>query len=130
MAGGDRKHADSALIAALAGGSTVEDAATTAGVGVATVYRRLKEPEFRRQVDDARAEMIAAAVAKLGAASTKAVAKLEGRLAAEAEAVQLGAAKAILDAALRWREHEDLAERVAALEGQLTQEGGAKRWAS
>ena len=51
MAGGDRSGADAALIAALAGGSTVEDAATTAGIGVTTAYRRLKDAGFRKQVD-------------------------------------------------------------------------------
>ena len=130
MAGGDRSKADAALIAALAGGSTVESAASTVGVGVATVYRRLATPEFRTQVDDARAELIAVAVARLGAASTKAVTTLEGLLAADSEAVQLGAARAILDAALKWREHNDLTERVRALEAQVTPEQGGKRWAS
>ena len=130
MAGGDRSGADAALIAALAGGNTVEDAATTAGIGVATAYRRLKEPAFRQRVDDARAELIAAAAAKLGAASTRAVTTLEGLLSAESEAVQLGAARSILDAALKWREHQDLAERVRTLEDQVTTEHGRKRWAS
>ncbi len=129
MAGGDRSKADGALIAALAGGSTVEDAATTAGVGAATAYRRLREPAFRKRIDDARSELIAAAVARLGAASTGAVATLEGLLAADSEAVRLGAARAILDAALKWREHEDLTERVRVLEEQLGQDGSARRWA-
>ena len=129
MAGGDRSKADAALVAALAGGSTVEDAAATVGVGVATVYRRLQVPEFRTQIDDARAVLIATAVARLGAASTRAVATLEGLLSADSEAVQLGAAKAILDAALRWREHQDLTERVRVLEEQLGQDGSARRWA-
>ena len=44
MAGGDRKNADSALVAALAGGSTVEAAAHLAGVSQSTAYRRLKDP--------------------------------------------------------------------------------------
>ena len=130
MADGGRKNADAALIAALATGATVRDAAAAAGVAERTVYRRLEDPTFRHQVDDARAELIATAVARLGAAATKAVGKLEDLLTAESEAVRLGAAKAILDAALRWREHQDLTERVAALEAHLTQEGGSKRWAS
>ena len=127
MAGGDRSKADAALIAALAGGNTVESAASTVGVGVATVYRRLATPEFRTQVDDARAELIAVAVARLGAASTKAVTTLEGLLAADSEAVQLGAARAILDAALKWCEHEDLTERVRLLEEQLAPDRGGTR---
>ena len=129
MSGGERRNADAPLVAALAGGATVRDAAVEVGIGEATAHRRLKEPEFRKRVDDARAELIAAAVARLGAASTRAVATLEGLLAADSEAVRLGAAKAILDAALRWREHQDLTERVRALEEQLGQDGSARRWA-
>ena len=129
MAGGDRSGADAALIAALAGGSTVEDAATTAGIGTATAYRRLREPTFRKRIDEARAELIAAAVARLGAASTKAVATLEGLLVADSEAVRLGAARAILDSALKWREHQDLTERIRVLEEQLGQDGSTRRWA-
>ena len=133
MADGGRKNADAALIAALATGATVRDAASDVGVGERTVYRRLDDPAFRRQVDDARAALIATAVARLGAASTKAVATLEGLLTADSEAVQLGAARAILDAALKWREHQDLTERVAVLEEQLQEAGptverGARRW--
>ena len=119
MSGGDRTRADSALIAALAGGSTVEGAAATAGVGVATVYRRLKEPEFRARVDDARSESIGRAVALLTAASTAAVGRLMKLLAAESESVQLGAARSILELGAKLREHQDLAERVRALEEQL-----------
>jgi hypothetical protein len=37
-------------------------------------------------------------------------------LAAESESVRLGAARSILDTALRWREQADLAERLDAVE--------------
>ncbi len=130
MAGDGRSGADSALVAALAGGATVQDAASSAGIAARTAYRRLKEPEFRRQVDEARAALIGQAIARLSAASTDAVSTLKDLLTAESETVRLGAAKAILDLGLRLRGHEDLAERVAALEGQLgAEQGGTRRWA-
>jgi len=137
VSGGDRSRADAALIAALAGGSTVEDAASAAGVGVATVYRRLKEPEFRARVDGARSEMIGRAVARLADASTAAVDRLTKLLTAESESVQLGAARNILELGAKLREHVDLAERVRALEEQHEREKattsngkGSRRWAS
>ena len=129
MSGGERRNADAGLVAALAGGATVRAAAAEVGVGEATAHRRLKEPEFRKRVDEARGEAIAAAVARLGAASTRAVMTLEGLLAADSEAVRLGAARSILDLGLKLREHEDLAERVRILEDQLGQEGSTRRWA-
>ena len=137
MSGGDRSRADAALIAALAGGSTVEGAASAAGVGVATVYRRLKEPEFRARVDDARSASIDRAVALLTAASTAAVGRLMKLLTAESESVQLGAARSILELGAKLREHVDLAERVHVLEEQHEREKapasngeGSRRWAS
>ncbi len=130
MADGGRKNADAALIAALASGATVRDAAATARVGERTVYRRLDNPAFRRRVDEARAEIVARAVTKLSAASTEAVDALRALLSSEMDFARLGAARAILELGLKLREHEQLAERMAALEAQLVQEhGGTRRWA-
>ena len=126
MAGGDRTRADSALVAALAGGATVEAAAGAVGVGVATVYRRLKEPAFRAQIDAARSEMIGRAVARLAGASTAAADRLRALLTAESESVQLAAARSILDLGLKLREHEELAARVAALEAQYVANQGER----
>jgi AcrR family transcriptional regulator len=116
---GGRKSADAALIAALAGGATVRDAAAAAGVGEMTVYRRLKERDFRRQLDETRAEILTGAMARLSAAATDAVTTLTSLLAAESESVRLGAARSILDAVLRWREQAELAERLDRVEGWL-----------
>ena len=119
MVAGGRKNADSALIAALAGGATVRDAAAAAGVGEMTVYRRLKESEFRRRLDEARAEILSGAMARLSAATTGAVETLTSLLAAESESVRLGAARSILDTALRWREQADLVERLDTVEAWM-----------
>src|SRR5204863_65773 len=72
VAGSGRGNADAALVAALAAGSTIRDAAKTAGVAERTVYRRLEDPGFRQRVNNARAELIAHAVGKLAEASTAA----------------------------------------------------------
>ena len=67
------------LIAALAAGVTYDAAAAQAGVSERTVRRRLDDPEFCRQVNDARHEVVARAVAQLSAASTEAVEALRDR---------------------------------------------------
>lgn len=103
-------------MAALAVGGTVAASVKSAGVSVATAHRRLADPAFRKQVDDARAAAIEQAVARLGATAVLAADTLRRLLNANAETVQLGAARAILDLGVRLREHEDLAERVRALE--------------
>ena len=120
MAGGDRTNADSALIAALAGGATVHDAATRAGVSEHTVYRRLEAPEFSRGVTEARAELVTRAVAMLAEAGTEAVGTLRALLdEGTPPAVRLGAARAVLELGTKLRESEELEERLATLEDQL-----------
>ena len=134
MSGGERRNADAVLVAALAGGATVRDAASAAGIGEATAHRRLKESAFARRVDEARAEILAGAMARLSAGTTRAVETLTDLLAAESESVRLGAARSILDTALRWREHAELAERLDAVEawievaGEGSEGGAPTRW--
>ena len=127
----DRRKRDSALIAALAGGATIRDAAAVAGVSESTVHRRLDDPDFRRRVADARAEMLSRAVSQLADASTEAVATLRALLDAEAETVRLGSARAILELGAKLRESE-LERRIAALETQLAEPGpelqGPRLW--
>ena len=116
MAGGDRRNADPVLIAALAGGATNLDAAQQAGVSEKTVYRRLADAEFRQQVADARAELIARAVGALADASATAATTLRTLLEAESESVRLGAARSILELATRLRASEEFERRLATLE--------------
>jgi hypothetical protein len=118
VAGLGRHNGDAALIAALAGGATVQQAATMAHLGERTAYRRLAEPAFRRQVDRGRDESIARAVGQLAEASTEAVATLRALLSAESASVRLGACRAILELGMKLRENHELATRLAALEEQ------------
>ena len=120
MAGNGRLGADAALVAALGSGATVEDAASRVGVGATTVYRRLKDEAFQHQVREARGAMLARTVGNLADATTAAVQTLRQLLGAEGDQVKLGAARAILDQAVRLREHTDLEERLAALESAAT----------
>ena len=76
MSAGGRSGGDSALIAALAGGATHEAAAKQAGVSERTVRRRLGDAGFRRQIDEARAELLVQAMAQLSRAATGAATTL------------------------------------------------------
>ena len=134
MAGGDRRNADSALLAVLAGGATVQVAAQRAHVSERTVYRRLSDPAFRQRVTETRAEMVSRAVGQLADAGAEAATTLRALLGAESESVRLGACRAILELGVKLRESEDLERRVAELEASAaaTQEGaygsGRSRW--
>ena len=104
------------LIATLAAGATNLDAAKQAGVSEKRIYRGLADAEFRQQVADARAELIARAVGALADASSTAAAALSKLLDAESERVRLGAARSILELAIRLRASEEFERRLATLE--------------
>jgi len=101
VAGGDRRDADQALAAALAAGSTKQEAA--------------------------RAELVSRAVGSLADASAAAVTTLRALLEADSESVRLGACRAILDLGLRLREAEELERRIAALEERAAAEQGWRK---
>jgi transposase-like protein len=120
MAQRGRRSADQKLILALTCGATIEAAARQAGVSEATVYRRLKDPEFKAQLQTARQGMVERTTNMLSAASTESVKTLL-RLQGERypPAVQLGAAKAIVELGSKLRDNQDLFERVVAIQTQL-----------
>jgi hypothetical protein len=125
-----RETADAALIAALAGGATVQDAAKAAGVSPRTAHRRLDDRAFKIRVQAARAELVEHAVGILAKASTAAAVTLAQLLDKNiAPSTRLAAARAILELGSKLRETQELGDRIAALEERVDQQGAA-RWAS
>jgi len=120
MAQKGRHSADQKLILALVCGATIENAARQAGVAERTVYRRQRDPAFQAKLKEARQEMVERTANMLTAASMESVKTLL-RLQNEKvpPAVQLGAAKAIVELGAKLRENAELFARVAALEAQL-----------
>jgi DNA-binding transcriptional ArsR family regulator len=116
------KRADARLLSALASGISVAEAARATGLSQRTVYRRLADPAFRKQLSGLRDELVTDALAGLARSAAKAVETLRRLLEARNEHVQLGAARALLDQLLRLREGVELAERVAALERRSEQD--------
>jgi hypothetical protein len=115
-----KKKADAILVMTLACGATVEAAAAKAGVAEATVYRRLSNPEFKRRVDTAQAEMIGRTMAMLTASAGEAVKTLLALMREDVQApVRLGAARATLEIGMKLREVHDMQARIAALEAEL-----------
>ncbi|HKB04041.1 MAG TPA: hypothetical protein VKD90_17595 [Gemmataceae bacterium] len=123
MAARGRRNADDAIAVALAAGQTQAGAAAAAGVSERTVARRVTDPAFRQLVSRLRGEMVGQAIGVLVAGMFgSAVVLRHLMLNAESETVRLGAARSVLELALRAREATELEERVQALE-----EGAAKR---
>ena len=119
-----RRNADEVIAVALAAGCTWRQAARTAHVSAATVGRRMGQPAFRREVARLRAEMVDRTVGRTAAAGSAAVGALVRLLGAEAESVRVAAARALLDAGLKYREHVELADRLAELEATTQGHGG------
>ena len=111
-----RRPRQEAAIAALLAEPTIEAAATKAGVGESTLRRWLAEPGFKAAYRTARRLVVEAAIGRLQQAATEAVDALSRNLTCGNAAVEVGAAKAILDQSIKAVELVDLAERVEALE--------------
>jgi hypothetical protein len=99
---------------------TFRDAAAAAGIHERTLRRWYKEdPGFKATVEELRAEAVALAVAKLSGSMAGAADTLTRLLGSRSEVVRLRASKAILDAALKVREREELERRLKDLEEKL-----------
>jgi HEAT repeat protein len=101
-----------ALVAALAAGSSVRDAAAAAGISERTAHRRLTEASVRREVSMLRAAALEEAACALATASRKAVQAVIDLLDHEDPKVRLQAAK---QAVAMVRELGDEAARQSAL---------------
>ena len=112
-----RKRNEDPLLLALACGATVEAAARQCGLSDRTVYRRLKDAEFKRRLEGVRADMVQRSAGMLTAAAGEAVRTL---LALQKEsapaAVRLGAARAVLEIGVKLRQLVELEVRLAELE--------------
>src|SRR5215210_2043981 len=89
-----RTQGDQLLVAALAAGAPVEQAARQSGLSARTAYRRLADPAFQARLAAARDELIVSAVAALAGCAGKAVSTLAALLESSDERIQLGAARA------------------------------------
>ena len=89
---------DDQLFQALVSGCHIENAAAVAGISVRTAYRRLADPVFKQQLQEARRSLRESILAKLSDAGHDAVGTLwELMQTADDEGIRLRAAKAVLD---------------------------------
>jgi len=115
-----RKNVDELLLRALACGVTVETAARAANVGVATVYRRKKNPQFMQRLLDLLEETNTRTrymLNALGPESVKNLARLQKETAPYP--TQLGAVRSALELGLKYAEAGEFRERLAAVEEML-----------
>ncbi|MBI3967134.1 MAG: hypothetical protein HY329_15975 [Chloroflexi bacterium] len=121
------KGNDQALIALLASGSTIKDAAAKAGMSESTAHRRLEDRAFQSAVAEARKAMLSRTVGLLADATTEAVSALRRNLACGAPSTEVRAAVAILEQSVKVAELVELEQRVTELEAKLATQGEKKR---
>jgi hypothetical protein len=114
--GGKRPQRAELALAALLAEPTIAEAAARAGISESTLLRWMAEPEFKARYRAARRQVVEAAIGRLQSVTTKAVDALERNLSCGIPAVEVGAAKSILDQAIKGVELVDLVERVEQLE--------------
>ncbi len=109
---------DRAIVAILAEPS-IEAAAKAAEVSDVTIWRWMKQPGFKSRLRDARRALVEGAIGRLQQSATEAVETLRRNLSCGTPSVEVRAATAILDQAVKAVELFDLAERVEQLEARL-----------
>lgn len=115
-----RRKNDDGLVLALARGLSVRDAAVAAGLSERTVSRRTAEAAFQRRVVSARDRLFAESFGRMAGTVNQAIDTLRELLAAESETVRLGAARAVLEYAVKLRETVEVVDRLAAIEERVT----------
>jgi hypothetical protein len=114
---GQRRNVDELLLASLAAGKSVEEAAAAAGCSRATAFRRLEQPDFKQRLAQARAAMLDQALGHLSVGATGAAARLRQlSLTGKDERVQLAASKSLLELLLKVQQMAAIEERLEALE--------------
>jgi hypothetical protein len=115
-----RYKGEDGLLLALVQGFSVAKAAKLAGVGQTTAFNRLRDPEFRTRLDELRNQYVQRAAAKLAASANMSVTTLCRLQGTDfPPAVRLGAAKAVLEHMLKFRDSAILEQRLAEMEHRL-----------
>lgn len=106
---------------AIATGSTTLEAARKARVTPRTIDRWLATPSFRKRISEIRTEILERSTGQLVNILTCAIGSLRSLLVSESDHVRLGAARTILDTAVKYHEVLALEERVKNLEERESQ---------
>lgn len=117
------------FIACLLTEPNIREAAKKAGIGEATGWRWLQDPDFLKEYQDARRMAVSQAIAQLQQASTQAVATLQAIMLDDnaPAASRVTAAKTTLEMSLKAVELEDLAQRIDKLEQSIDEQQGRKQ---
>ena len=106
---------------------SIEEGCKRARISKAAVYELLKDEAFRQELKRQRAAAIEQALDSLKANLTKATETLVKHMNSERENISIRAAESIIEFAQKALKHEELEQRIEALETRLAQQGGNYR---
>lgn len=112
------KYSNESIIAALLKRGTVPGAAKDLGMSRGALYSRMKDPEFRKEFNEAKAEFMKMATAELQHSAQAAVATIHGIMIdpETPKQIRLNAAAIILQYCGKFTEQVDIIERIERLE--------------
>jgi len=105
----------------IVGSPTYTEGCKKAKINKTTLYKWLKEPEFKAELDRQRDEIAAEAFGVLSQCLTKAVETLTGLLDNKDDRLKRLTAKDIIDFIIRHKENEDLDKRLTEIEKLLAE---------
>ena len=96
--------------------NTVKEAAEHCGTSVATLYRYLRDVEFKKEYREARRDLMEATLGRLQNATDQAVHTLRRNMSCGTPGSEVRAAQIVIDNALRGIEQTEILERLEILE--------------
>ena len=105
----------------IVGSPTYTEGCKKAKINKTTLYKWLKKPEFKAELDRQRDEIAAEAFGILSQGLTRAVEALVGMLDNKDDRLKRLAAKDVIDFIIRHKENEDLDERLKEVEKRLAE---------
>ena len=108
-------------IAALLSKPSIPEAAKVVGIGERTLWRWLKDDDFKKEYQEARNQIVIQAIAQVQDGLTEAVKTLRKIMTNDdaPASARVSAAKAMLDIGVKSIDVEDLETRISHIEQQL-----------
>ncbi len=121
-------HRQQLAVATILASPSLEEARRRIKAAKGTFYGWMKEPAFTAELVRQREAVVQQAFDRLKGSMTQAVEKLLQLLNVEGQlGIQLRAAQTLLDTGLKVVEHQDLEQRIEALEAHLASQR-TRRW--
>ena len=105
----------------LVGNPTYTQGCKKAKINKTTLYKWLKNPEFKAELERQRSEIVEAAFGMIAQNIEKAVSTLVGLLNTKDDRLKRLTAKDVIDFIIRHKENEDLDKRLTEVEKRLAE---------